>query len=113
MTRRLLWLYGLVIGAGLGAGVACADEDLDAELDAEWGDKRVKTQTIETSESRYQARLRQLEAGRDARLARCTDGYCRKYAEEDFRRELRGLASEFEGQLDEFPAPDKRAKGRQ
>jgi len=106
-------LYGLVLGAGLGVGVACADEDLDAELDAEWGDKRVKTHTVETPASRYKARLRQLEAGLDARLARCTDGYCRKYADEDFRRELRGLESEFEGQIDEFPAPKKRAKGSQ
>lgn len=116
MMSGRMWLVALLCCVGLSS--VSADEDLDAELDAAWGDKRTKTTTIESPKQRYEARLRILEARRDAQLQRCTQKsgggpYCRKYSEEDFRREVRGLEREFEGQLDKFPEPRKRARGFQ
>lgn len=107
-------VYGLLILSACNV-TARADAALDAELEAEWGGKRVKTVTVESPKDRYSARLKLLEAKRDSALVRCkTKGsarYCEHYSEEQFRRDLRALAQQFEGQLDEIPKRQATPKG--
>ena len=111
-TVRLCTL--LIIGA---AGVpALADKSLDDELDAEWGDTRVKAITVESPKDRYTARLKLLEGRREDALTRCKaksggGRYCSNQVEEVFRRDLRGLEKQFEGQIDELPRPQIKPKG--
>ncbi len=107
-------VYGLLILSACNV-TARADAALDAELEAEWGGKRVKTVTVESPKDRYSARLKLLEAKRDSAVLRCkTKGsarYCEHYSEEQFRRDLRALAQQFEGQLDEIPKRQATPKG--
>lgn len=114
LKARWIQVCGLLILSAF-SGQALADADLDAELEAEWGDRRVKTYTAETPESRYEARLKLLEANRDAEIGRCKarvgNQYCSSYAEEQFRRELRVLEKRFEGQMEEMPKPKAKSRG--
>lgn len=115
-TGRWMRAGALLCCVGLCVAQVFADEDLDAELDAEWGDKRVKTYTADNPENRYEARVKLLEANRDAEAERCRvksggSRYCLNYAEENFRKEVRALQSQFEGQVEELPAPKVKSKG--
>lgn len=108
-------MWCLVILSVCGSS-ALADKDLDAELEAEWGSNRVKTRTLETPKSRYEARLKLIEATRDSQIARCKSRaggtrYCANYAEEQFRRDLRTLEQQFEGQIEDMPRPRVKRKG--
>ena len=97
----LMRLIGLVLLAAL-CQVSFADEDLDAELNQEWGHKKVEAPTIEAPKDRYAARLKLLIGARQAALSRChssRDRYCKNYAQEQFRRDKRGLDQEF-GEID-------------
>lgn len=105
LSIRYVLVCGLIVTA---SAPLRANEDLDAELDATWGSKRTQAVETQNPESRYRARLKILEAMRDASLARCarTSGgqrYCRQYAQEDFRKNVRALDSEFKDQLGEIP----------
>ncbi|MBI2801404.1 MAG: hypothetical protein HYX63_14190 [Gammaproteobacteria bacterium] len=86
-------------------------ENLDAELDREWGHKRTETVTIEKPKARYGGRLKLLQEARDAQIASCQkkaggDAYCRKYAEEQFRREKRALNERIEAEKAANPGKD-------
>lgn len=116
MKQSRLILTALVLCAGLAATPARGDEDLDAELDAEWGDKRVKTYTVETPKSQFEARLKILEAARDAEIERCRsrsggNRYCGNYAQENFRKEVRALKKQFEEDAEDLPEVRKKSRG--
>ncbi|MGD9603578.1 MAG: hypothetical protein AB7O21_17890 [Gammaproteobacteria bacterium] len=115
MKQPWLMFAGLVLCAGLATPPAFGDEDLDAELDAEWGDRRVKTYTVETPESQFEARLKILEAARDAEKERCKsrsggNRYCGNYADENFRKEVRALKKQFED-AEELPEVRRKSRG--
>jgi hypothetical protein len=112
--RRLL-ACGL-LGLSLTAGAADTPEDLDAELDAEWGDRKVKTQLADDPRGAFDARMKILEAQRDAGLARCREKsggnrYCKNYAEELYRKARRALEKEFEGEVEEGASDPRESKG--
>ncbi len=96
-------------------GPALADKSLDDELDAEWGDKRIKTITVESPKDRYMARLKLIEGQRDSLTARCKirveSRNCVAQVGEDFRRDLRRLEKEFEDQIEELPKSRVKPKG--
>lgn len=113
-TRSILSLLLCVILGATSAPLP-ANEDLDAELDATWGSRRAQATEKQNPESRYRARLKILEAMRDSSLERCTrtsggQRYCRQYAQEEFRKNVRALDAEFKDQLDEIPR-DIKSKG--
>jgi hypothetical protein len=100
--RKLL----LIVVLGLVNPIVLANEDLDAELDAEWGHKQIQATKSESPKDQYAAKLKMLEAGRDAEIARCRataggNAYCSNYAEENFRRDKRALDQKYEGYTDD------------
>ena len=93
-------IVSLVLAVFCHAGFT--DEALDAELDQEWGHKKIEATTVESPKDRYAARLKMLTTARANAVSHCShsgDRYCKNYAEEQYRRDKRGLAKEF-GELD-------------
>ncbi len=107
--RRVV--LGVVCGILSLSYAAAYAENLDAELDREWGHKRAETVTIQKPNARYSGRLKLLRDARDAQIASCQqkaggDTYCRKYAEEQFRREKRALNEKIDAEKAANPQKD-------
>jgi U3 small nucleolar ribonucleoprotein component len=106
---------GILLMLGASSLPALADKSLDEELDAEWGEKRVKTITVESPMDRYMARLKLIEGRRDDLTVRCKirveSRNCVAEVEKDFRRDLRTLEKEFEDQIEELPKSRVKPKG--
>ncbi|MBM4226446.1 MAG: hypothetical protein FJ164_01670 [Gammaproteobacteria bacterium] len=116
MLRARLPFVALMVVLLGSAHAARADAALDAELDAAWGDGGSATQTMETPQSQFEAKLKLLEAQRDAGMNRCRSKsggqrYCTKYAEELYRKARRQLEQEFEGQLEDAEVSRNESKG--
>ncbi len=113
---RLSLIPLLVALAGI-APSALADADLDAELEAAWGDgNKTSAQTMLSPQKQFEARLKLLEAQRDAGLDRCRaksggQRYCTNYSKELFRKARRQLEEEFEGQLEDGEMSRNESKG--
>ncbi|MEN9727644.1 MAG: hypothetical protein RL434_2010 [Pseudomonadota bacterium] len=113
---RLSLIPLLVVFAGI-APLALADADLDAELEAAWGDgNKTSAQTMQSPQKQFEARLKLLEAQRDAGMNRCRSKsggqrYCTKYAEELYRKARRQLEKEFEGELEDAGISRNESKG--
>ena len=116
MLRTRLSLVPLLVALLGSAQAAMADADLDAELDAAWGDGGKATQTMQSPQSQFEAKLKLLEAQREAGISRCRSKsggqrYCTKYAEELYRKGRRQLEKEFEGQLEDAGVSRNESKG--
>lgn len=116
MARTRLSLIPFLMVLLGGAPLALADTDLDAELDAAWGDGSKATQTLQSPQSQFEAKLKLLEAQRDAGMNRCRSKsggqrYCTKYAEELYRKARRQLEKEFEGELENTEVSRNQSKG--
>lgn len=116
MLRARLSLAALMVALLGSSHAARADADLDAELEAAWGKGSKATQTMQSPQSQFEAKLKLLEAQRDAGIARCRSKsggqrYCSKYAEELYRKGRRQLEKEFEGQLENAGVSRNESKG--
>lgn len=116
MLRARFTLILLMMVLLSGARPATADADLDAELEAAWGNGAKATQTMQSPQSQFEAKLKLLEAQREAGIARCRSKsggqrYCSKYAEELYRKGRRQLEKEFEGQLEDAEVSRNESKG--
>jgi len=86
--------------------VSLAEENLDDELEQEWGHKKVEAKQAHAPHEVYKSRLALLVGARDTALIKCAharDRYCRRYAQEQFRRDKRSLDKEF----DQLPTDEK------
>ena len=93
-----------------------ADEDLDAELDAAWGDRKTQTKLTEDPRGQFDARMKMLQAQRDAGMKRCREKsggtrYCANYTEEIYRKARRALEEEFEGVVEEGASDERESRG--
>lgn len=98
---------------------AAADADLDAELDAAWGGAgKVTTKTVESPQRQFEARLKLIEAQRDAGFARCRSPsqsggalYCRNHVKEEYRKMRRALEQEFAGRIEDADVSRNQSRG--
>lgn len=106
-------LFMLLLGV---SGPTLGDEDLDAELDAAWGDRKTQAKLAEDPRGQFEARMKMLQAQRDAGLERCRSKSgrtrsCAGYAEEIYRKARRALEEEFAGIVEEGASDSRESRG--